>query len=149
MAVTLQGAEDYINAYIIDNEDWAEADETKKQRIVNVAERTLRTEFAQKEYRTREGIWRKYIIPDEAVYEFAAGLSVVFNDTNRLQQHGIAGFSVTGVASFTFKENNVKTPGGAAMKSFIGQEVYDLINESPENADLPKLGGKQVKWTVL
>lgn len=149
MAVTLQGAEDYIEAYIIDNEDWLEAEEAKKQRIVNVAERTLRTEFAQKEYRTREGIPRKYIIPDEAVYEFAAGLSVVFNDTNRLQQHGIAGFSVTGVASFTFKENNVKTPGGTAMKAFIGREVYDLINEAPENEDLPKLGGKQVKWTVL
>lgn len=149
MAVSLEGAEAYINAYIIDNEDWSDADEAKKIRILNVAERTLKTEFAQKEYRTQEGILRRYHIPDDAVYEFSAGLAVVFNDTNRLQQHGIASFSVTGVASFTFKENNVKTPGGIAMKEFIGQEVYDIINESPENEGMPKLGGKQVKWTVL
>ncbi len=149
MAATLEGANEYIDAFIIDNEDWFDADDAKQQRIVNVANRTLVTEFAQKDYKLADGTTRRYQIPDEAVYEFCAGLAVVFNDTNKLQQHGIAGFSVTGVASFTFKENNVKTPGGIALKAFIGQEVYDLINEAPENEGMPKLGGKQVKWTVL
>jgi hypothetical protein len=137
MAVNLGDATVYVESYIIDNEDWVEAEDTKKQRILNVADRTLRTEFPD------------YTVPDEAVYEFCAGLAVVFNDTNRMQQHGVASFSVTGVASFTFKENNVKTPGGQSMSAFISKEVYDIINEAEENADLPKLGSRSVKWTVM
>ena len=103
MAATLGGAETYITDYVIDNEDWTDAEDDKKQRILNVANRTLTTEYSDR------------LIPDDAVYEFCATLAVVFNDTNKLQQQGVAGFSVTGVASFTFKENNVKTPGGASM----------------------------------
>jgi hypothetical protein len=137
MAVNLGDADVYVESFIIDNEDWLEAEDTKKQRILNVADRTLRTEFPN------------HTIPDDAVYEFCAGLATVFNDTNRLQQHGVASFSVTGVASFTFKENNVKTPGGMALSAFISREVYDIINEAEENEDLPKLGSRSVKWTVM
>lgn len=137
MAVNLENANTYVESFIIDNEDWFDAEEAKRLRIINVADRTLRTEFP------------RHSIPDDAVYEFCAGLAVVFNDTNRMQQHGVASFSVTGVASFTFKENNVKTPGGQSMSAFISKEVYDIINEAEENADLPKLGSRAVKWTVM
>ena len=85
MTLSIEDADAYINAYVIDNEDWVEADESKKQRILNVANRTLSTEYPG------------YTIPDEAVYDYSSTLAVVFNDTNRLQQQGVASFSVTGV----------------------------------------------------
>lgn len=129
--VSMDNADIYINSFIIDNEDWVASDDAKKLRILNVAQRTLITEFP------------RYFIPDEAVYEFCAGLAVVFNDTNKYQQHGVASFSVTGVASFTYKENNVKTPGGTAMREFIGREVFDILNEAPENADKLPLGTRK------
>ncbi len=83
-------ADSYMYQFVIDNQDWLEADVDKKTRILNVAERTLKNDF------------KGYVIPDSAVFEFASTLAVVFNDTNRLQQNGIASFAVTGVASFTF-----------------------------------------------
>lgn len=128
-------ADSYMYQFVIDNQDWLEADVDKKTRILNVAERTLKNDF------------KGYVVPDSAVFEFASTLAVVFNDTNRLQQHGIASFAVTGVASFTFKENAVKSSSGLSISSFVTQEVFDILNEA--NPDKPKLGGKRVKEMTL
>lgn len=118
MAVTIQGANDYIASYVIDNVDWVKAKDDKKTRILNAASRTLEDRYPD------------YEIPDEAVYEFAATLAIVFNDTNRLQTQGIAGFSVTGVGSFTFKENNVRNAGGQALEDYIPPVCLSLIGKA-------------------
>lgn len=116
MTLSLDKAENYIEQNVIDIEDWQETEDDKKQRILNAAERTLKRKFKQ------------YEVPDSAVYYFCAWLAVAFNDTNRLQKHGIAGFSITGVASFTFKESNVSSKG-VSLFSMIPDEVLDLISE--------------------
>lgn len=123
--VSIHDANEYIESQIIDIEDWQEADDNKKQRILNAAERTLKFKF------------KKYEIPDEAVYMFSAWLAIAFNDTNRLQKHGIAGFAVTGVASFTFKKSNVDG-SGVSLLSLVPDEVYDLIGEA-NGVELSKL----------
>jgi hypothetical protein len=133
MAVLLTEATAYINANFIDNEDWTDADDSKKQRLLNVAESTLLRKFSD------------YTLPDNAVYLFAAVLSIVFNDTNRLQTHGIAGQSITGVSSTTFKENNVSTPGGADLATFIPQVVYEIVGE----ANNVKLGKRRIGRSVI
>lgn len=109
-------ADAYISTNVIDIEDWEDAEAEKKQRILNAAERTLKSKF------------KKYTIPAEAVYYFSAWLAIAFNDTNRMQHQGIAGFSITGVSSFTFKENNVSTKG-SPLQSLIPDEVIDIIDE--------------------
>src|SRR5690625_1515203 len=123
--VSIENANEYIESQIIDIEDWQEADENKKQRILNAAKRALDFKFKQ------------YDIPDEAVYHFAAWLAIAFNDTNRYQKHGIAGFSITGVASFTFKKSNVDGSGTSLM-SLIPVEVYEIIGEH-NDTNLSKL----------
>lgn len=133
MAVNLTEATAYINANFIDNEDWADADDSKKQRILNVADSVLLRKFSN------------YTVPDNAVYQFAATLAIVFNDTNRLQTHGIAGQSITGVSSTTFKENKVSTPGGADLATFIPQVVYELVGE----ANNVKLGKRRIGRSVI
>lgn len=117
MSISIENANEYIESQIIDIEDWQEADDNKKQRILNSAVRTLNFKF------------KKYEIPDEAVYHFAAWLAIAFNDTNRYQHHGIAGFSITGVASFTFKKSNVDGTG-TSLLSLVPDEVYELIGEA-------------------
>jgi hypothetical protein len=129
MAVTVQGADDYISAFVIDNSDWIQANEAKKTRILNVASRTLTDKYPD------------YTIPDEAVYEFAAALAIVFNDTNRMQQHGLAGFSVTGVGSFTFKETAAKE----SLEDAITPEVKKIIGK----ANGVDLGSRVVKVVVM
>jgi hypothetical protein len=133
MAVSLTEATAYINANFIDTEDWTDADDSKKQRILNVADSVLLRKFS------------KYTVPDSAVYQFAATLAIVFNDTNRLQTHGIAGQSITGVVSTTFKENSVSTPGGADLATFIPQVVYDLVG-AENNV---KLGKRRIGRSVV
>lgn len=128
MAITIADADAYISAYVIDNTDWVEADDDKKQRILNVASRTLTNEYPD------------YVIPDDAVYEFAAKLAIVFNDTNRLQTHGIAGFSITGVGSFTFNAT-----GDFSLSDFITQEVRDIIG----NANGVQLGSRDIKVVIM
>lgn len=125
-------ADIYINANCIDIEDWIDGDAAKKQRILNVAERTLSLNFP------------KYKIPDAAVYEFANVLAIVFNDTNRLAQHGLTGFSIDKVGSFDFKDATVGLPGGD-LRKFIPQASRDII--SAENG--VKLPSRRVGWTVL
>lgn len=116
MTLSIENANNYISLNVIDIEDWEETEDDKKQRILNAAERTLERKF------------KDYKIPEEAVYYFCAWLAVAFNDTNRLQKHGIAGFSITGVASFTFKESIVSSKG-VSLFSMIPDEVLDLISE--------------------
>jgi hypothetical protein len=128
MAVNITDANTYIEANVIDNEDWRDADDAKKQRILNVAQNTLTRRFPD------------YIIPDEAVYEFAAVLAVVFNDTNRLKQHGIDSFSIEGVGSFKFRG------GPADIEAYIPKTALAIIGD----ANGVKLsGGRRVMWTVL
>jgi hypothetical protein len=112
MAVSIIDADAYIDAQVIDNDDWQASDEEKKQRILNVASKQLTRKFSA------------YTIPDSAVYEFAASLAVAHNDTNRLNNHGVAGFSITGVGSFNFKDTINRS-----VDTFIPQASYDLIGE--------------------
>ncbi|MGM0973408.1 MAG: hypothetical protein ACQEW2_10850 [Bacillota bacterium] len=115
-------AEEYIRLNTLDNEDFLDADETRKTALLNVSKRTLDRKFTGKE------------IPNEAVYLFAATLGSAFNDTNKLQQQGIAGFSIKGI-SFTFKDW-AKRP----VDHLIPEEVYDLVGVAR---------GRSIKWTVL
>jgi hypothetical protein len=128
MALSVFDADAYIETNVIDIEDWQDADDAKKQRILNVAESIIGRKYPD------------YLIPVNAVYEYAANLAVAFNDTNRLNNQGIAGFSITGVGSFNFKDTQKRD-----LESFIPKATYDIIGE----ANGVKLGGRSVKWTVL
>lgn len=128
MVVNITDADLYIAANCIDIEDWESAEEAKKQRILNVASRTLTTKYS------------RFTIPDPAIYEFANELAIAFNDTNRMQMQGLAAFSVTGVASFTFKDW-----AKSGVEAWIPQSALDIIGA--ENG--VKIGARQAKWTVL
>ncbi|MBL4957394.1 hypothetical protein I5F15_11220 [Bacillus velezensis] len=128
MALSVEAANEYINRMTIDNEDWNDYDAAKQQRVLNVAEDVLARKF------------RKYVIPVEAVYEFTNVLATAYNDTNRLNKHGIASFSLTGVGSFTYKETL-----RADDESLIPKKTIDLIEEAND----VKLSGRTVKATVM
>ncbi|MGN7387728.1 hypothetical protein [Sporosarcina sp. SAFN-015] len=118
----LTEASEYIRLNTLDNEDFTDADDERKTAILNVAQRTLTRKYSG------------YTIPNEAVYLFAPVLAAAFNDTNKLQQQGVASFSVRGM-SFTFKDWAKKD-----IDALIPAEVADLIGAP---------SGRQVKWTVL
>ncbi|AWM47490.1 hypothetical protein CJ467_14710 [Bacillus velezensis] len=128
MALSVEAANEYINRMTIDNEDWNDYDNAKQQRVLNVAEDVLARKF------------RKYVIPDDAVYEFTNVLATAYNDTNRLNKHGIASYSITGVGSFTYKETL-----RADDESLIPKKTIDLIEEAND----VKLSGRTVKATVM
>ncbi|SFX48677.1 hypothetical protein SAMN04487866_10960 [Thermoactinomyces sp. DSM 45891] len=130
---TIQEADQYISTNVIDNTDWVEAEPEKKQRILNVSHRTLTRKYP------------RYQIPDPAIFELASTLATVFNDTNKLQNQGVAGFAITGVGSFTFKENNVRNAAGLSLEDFITQEVRSLVGE----ANGIELGSRNVKVVVM
>jgi hypothetical protein len=113
MAVNITDADAYIRAQCLDVEDWIDSDEERKTRLLNVAERTMTKRFPE------------YIIPENAVYEFANVLSVKFNDTNKNAQNGVAGFSVAGI-SYQFKE----VGGTKDLALLMTQAVVDLIGEA-------------------
>ena len=127
----IEAATEHIDAYVISNEDWHDADDKKKVRLMNSADRTLTNKF------------KGNTIPDNAIYEFAAYLAIVFNDTNKMQQQGIASFSVTGVGSFTFKESNVNSAIGQSLKDLIPDSVLDLLKEVNEELNV---SGREVGW---
>lgn len=129
MALSVTNADEYITLNVIDIEDWTDSDDAKKQRLINVANRTITLKFPQ------------YTIPDEAVYEFAAKLSTVFNDTNKQGRNGIKSFSLSGVASFSFVDD-IPTE----LEDMIPKHVLDLISEA--NPELPN-PSRRVGWTVL
>lgn len=129
MATTnITDADTYINANCIDVEDWTEADEAKKQRIITVASRTLKRKYP------------RYTIPDAAVYEYANELAIAFNDTNRLQIQGVASFGLVGVANFTFKDW-----AKSGIEAWIPESALDIIGE--ENGVV--IGRRRAKWVTL
>jgi hypothetical protein len=133
MAVTVFGADSYIEANCIDIDDWTDADEAKKQRIVNVAARTLSTRFPS------------YTIPDTAAYEFANVLATVFNDTNKMAQQGVASFYIDGVGSFNFKDSKINGPG-ADLSKFIPQSSLDIISAANDSVNL---SARRVGYMVM
>jgi hypothetical protein len=128
MAVTILDADAYIETNVIDIEDWKDSDANKKQRILNVASTTLTRKYPD------------YIIPDESVYEFSSVLATAFNDTNRLNNQGIASFSITGVASFNFKDTQSRS-----LYAFIPEITYQLIGEANDVT----LSRRRVGWSVM
>lgn len=112
MASNVTDANAYIAEWVVDNEDWTDADDAKKQRMLNVASRTLSTRYPQ------------YTIPDEAVYETAAAFATAFSDTMVQAQRGVQSFSLSGVASFNFRE----TPKELAQ--LLPKAALDLIGEA-------------------
>ena len=129
MAVNIIDATTYIESNVIVIDDWTDSDEAKKQRLLNVALSTLTRVYSQ------------YTIPDEAVYEFVAVLSVAFNDTNIQKQNGVKQFSVSGI-SYTFDG------GKDSVESLIPSVALDLIGKA-NGTSLGGTGAKRVKWTVL
>lgn len=131
MAVTIEAADAYIAEWVIVVEDWFDADEASKTRLLNVASRTLTTRFS------------KYTIPDPAVYETAAAFATAFNDQNKLAIQGVQSFALTGVASFTFRD------GARELEDLIPQSALDIIGEDPDNEDLPNPSKRRVGWSVM
>lgn len=129
MAVNIFDADSYIESNVIVIDDWTDSDDDKKQRILNVASSTLNRVYPQ------------YMIPDNAVYEYAAVLAVAFNDTNAQRQNGVKSFSVVGI-QFTFDG------GKESIESMIPATARHLIGEA-NSVDIGGNGGKRVKWTVL
>jgi hypothetical protein len=129
MAFNMFDADYYIETNVIVIEDWVDCDEDKKIRLLNVANSTMAR------------VYPSYTIPDEAVYEFAAVLSVAFNDTNVQKQNGVKQFSVSGI-SYMFDGGKV------SIESLIPAAAIDLIGKA-NGISIGGTGGKRVKWTVL
>jgi hypothetical protein len=137
LAVNIADASAYIALNCIDVEDWTDADAAKKLRVINVASRTLTAKYP------------KYTIPDNAVYEFANILAIVFSDTNKLAQQGVKIFDLSGTVSLHF--DSTGRPGDD-LSRHIPKTSADLINADAANiaAGLPNVGsGRSVKWTVI
>lgn len=118
MAINITDADSYINLHVIDVEDWFDSDNDRKQRLLNVAHTTLTKRYS------------KYKIPDIAVYDFAAVLSTVYSDTNKLAQQGVKQFSISGIA-FTFNGGKAKE-----IVDLIPQSTLDLISEENGGVNL-------------
>jgi hypothetical protein len=129
LAVNIFDADSYIEMNVIVIEDWADSDEAKKQRLLNVANSTMAR------------VYPTYTIPDEAVYEYAAVLAVAYNDTNVQKQNGVKQFSVAGI-SYMFDG------GKDSVESLIPAAAVDLIGKA-NGISIGGAGGKRVKWTVL
>lgn len=141
MAITIQDADQYVNNFVIDIDDWVDSDDNRKNRLLNVANTTLQTRL--KEYIKQNPA---FVVPDTAVYEFAATLSIVFNDQNKHILNGVTQLSASGIASFMFKQSSVKQAGEYRLEDFIPQRAFDIISE----ANGVTVGrGKRVKWQVL
>lgn len=129
MAVSIFGADVYIEANVILIEDWTDSDDSKKLRLLNVAKATLGR------------VYPDYTIPDNAVYEYTAVLATAYNDTNAQKQNGVRQFSVAGI-SYIFDG------GKDSLESLIPTAALDLIGKE-NGVSLGGQGGKRVKWTVL
>ncbi|MGG2024221.1 hypothetical protein AB1282_00285 [Gottfriedia sp. S16(2024)] len=128
MAVSVIDADIYISENVIDIEDWEQADDLKKTRYLNVALSTLQRQFADK------------VIPDNAVYEFAAVLSVVYNDTYKGMQYGVKSFSVAGI-TYGF-DGSPKS-----LTDMIPPQAKALISEA--NGGDTGSAGSRIQWTVM
>ena len=127
MAWDLTEATDFVLRNTLDNEDFLEAEEIRKEALLNVSKRELDRKFSG------------YTVPNTAVYIFANTLASAFNDTNKLQQQGVASFSIKGI-SFTFKDWAKKD-----IDALIPTEVYSIVGA--ENG--VNLSSRAVRWTVL
>lgn len=121
-------ADQYVNSYVADPEEWRDTAPEDKQRYFNIAERTLNGKF------------RGYVIPIDAVHDFAATLATAFSDTNKLRQQGVSNFSLSGAISVGFKD------GAKELDQLITKHIRTMIADA--NPDKPAPKGR-VKWTVL
>ena len=118
----LGAIDEYVEKNTLDNEDWLNSEENRKEALLNVSKRTLDRKFPDIEE-----------IPDEAYYLFAVALAVAYNDTMVNWQRGLASFSIRGM-SFTFKDW-----ARSGLDTLIPEEVYEMVGK-------PR---KQIKWTVM
>ncbi|MCK1985172.1 MULTISPECIES: hypothetical protein [Peribacillus] len=120
MALSIFEADDYVSQNVIDIEDWENADDEKKQRIINVASRTISDRY------------KDCVIPDEAVYEFVPKLAAVFNDTYKMQQYGVQSLSFKGIA-YAFRN------GEADLRSLIPATSIGLISDANGGITVSKI----------
>jgi len=142
-------ATDYINLNCVDTEEWIEnATDEQRTRCLNVASRTLKREYREITPATVLGlppIITEFFIPDEAVFEFANVLCIMFSDTNKLQSHGMNSLTINGLGTFDFGSKQVKNASDVDFTKFIPQIAHDLINEM--NGTLTK--NRRLKWTTV
>jgi hypothetical protein len=128
MAINTMDADAYINENVIEVDDWNDADFSKKTRYLNVALSTLQRTFADK------------VVPDNAVYEFAAVLAVRFNDVYKNIQYGVKSFSVAGI-TYSFDGSS------KSLTELIPPQAKALISEA-NGGDTGSTGGRAI-WTVM
>lgn len=121
-------ADQYVNSYVADPEEWRDLAPEDKQRYFNIAERTL------------VGKFRGYVIPVDAVHDFAATIATAFSDTNKLRQQGVSNVAIAGAISVGFKD------GAKELEQLITKHVRSMVADA--NPDKPSPGGR-VKWTVV
>lgn len=132
MAITVLDATDYISKFCVDVEEWLDnIEDEQRERCLNVSNRTLLREYAD------------LTIPDEAVFEFANVLAILFSDTNKSQFHGVNTFTVNGLGTWDFKGAGVKLPSDINFADYIPRISKDLIAQVN---GLP-LKNQKVKWT--
>lgn len=136
IAWDLEVADTYVKRNVLDWEDFIELNDEgedgidKKHARLNVANRTLRS------------VYKGYVIPDEAVYYFAAVLASVFNDTLVQAQRGVASFSVRGLA-FTFKDWAKKD-----LDEYITDDIDGIIQDANDD-DNRRTRGVRVRFGVM
>lgn len=122
-------AADFIKYHAIDNEDFLGADNDVQIKLLNVSKATLTRKF------------KGLIIPNNAVYLFAATIGALYNDTNKLAQQGVASFSISGI-SLTFKDWAKKS-----ITDYITEDVTELI--SGANGGIHVSSGRSIKWVSM
>lgn len=118
----------YVGSFVADPEEYLSLESASKQRYCNIANRTLSSKFGS------------YVIPADAVYDFASVLATTFSDQNKLAQQGVSQFSLSGSVGISFKN------GKQELADLVPRHVAELISDA--NPDLPKLGGR-IKPTTL
>lgn len=118
----------YVGGFVADPEEYLSLESASKKRYCNIASRTLTSKY------------RGYVIPADAVYDFASLLATTFSDQNKLAQQGVTQFSLSGSVGISFKN------GKQELADLVPRHIADLISDA--NPDLPKVGGR-IKPTVL
>lgn len=118
----------YVGGFVADPEEYLSLESASKQRYCNIANRTLTSKYGG------------YVIPVDAVYDFAAVLATAFSDQNKLAQQGVSQFSLSGSVGISFRN------GKQELADLVPRHVAELISDA--NPDLPKVGGR-IKPTVL
>ena len=118
----------YVGSFVADPEEYLSLESASKQRYCNIASRTLSSKFGS------------YVIPADAVYDFASVLATTFSDQNKLAQQGVTQFSLSGSVGISFKN------GKQELADLVPRHVAEIISDA--NPDLPKLGDR-IKPTTL